>query len=568
MKDNFDSILQITLHTKINSELIEEIILSEPHLLGFRNSPFPIPKERKRPLLSHLFPLKPLNSEVKFKTLLALLLSQEELFSYFLCSNERKNNFRAAIEKIAGRLELGNFFWPEEEEPHLIAKALTTPFGCKKSLLEEKRKLYRNLHAIKKNERAQLLFELLEMIDRPDLTSELLIECKSSDPHRIGLKTCYGRYEVKGVLADGKIDVQSKREAITPSTGYLRCTSVKNLRSTIDLGTNEKIASYSGEISTIHNALEVLLFLLGNEGDCDYYLSENEPSMPIIEKEIFFTSLYSWNELTMIHAEKSALDALDDHYLLCYDAKGNKRAYHLKLRYLNFAFNALNHFPKPEEIEATIDEITLEGKIFLLAATARKLNLSSPILFSIEERIARAKKEKDFFTKKRRLIEALNDFKSSEEELLAHFYMKKNHNSPLISAIDRLFSKGSKATALINLCYILSELKLDHHINCKRGIDRTGALSALNKAQRAFSSFTETPFLPGYDHEENEPLFSLLYSLYLIWEESEINSALASGFSGERFHKNPFKRNREATFYLTPWIKKHPESYLGISSER
>src|SRR5262249_31020235 len=111
-------------------------------------------------------------------------------------------------------------------------------------------------------------------------------------------------------------------------------------------------------------------------------------------------------------------------------------------------------------------------------------------------------------------------------------------------------------------------LHLLHNTNCHNSIDKTASASAVDKAACAFFKLEERSFLPGKSTQEEIALFALLYSLYLVWEEPALNAGLTTGFIGEKFFKNAIQKNPETTKYLTPWLKKHPEVYLGLSKYR
>ncbi|MCH9627897.1 MAG: hypothetical protein S4CHLAM2_15450 [Chlamydiales bacterium] len=425
--------------------------------------------------------------------------------------------------------------------------------------------------ALKQEERNAILFSILNQIERPPLTSILEVTHKNQT-ETIALTTCYAKYKITGIdSASGKIEYSFVEDQATSSIRTLQNSlpgvkGAMNQRRSVDIQTGETIGSYSGELNSENHLLEQIFFMLNLKGE-EVSLVEKTPHTE--ESTLLLTSLFSWHEIGLISDQHQAIRTLNRKVLKI----GKERYVRLNLIHTNISFNALNKYPTPAEMGATIRDLNDQALIVMTADLWKKLNLPSQPLFELREILDTIAKERDFLKYQGQLLKVLDRFKEIRQELTAQLELLPQN--PLILAGMALL-KGKKPDGrklrgmdlLLYLNILATHLGYVHNKNCQNSTDRSAGAHAADKAQHAFQLISEHVFLPGYTSEQQLSLFKVFYSMYLVWEEPEVNAALSTGFVGEKFYHNFFQKNPETTRYLTSWVKKHPEVYLGLSSQR
>ncbi len=593
MTQLLEEISQISIYLKEEQERINEIALFQPLSAhsGFDESSKPIQQRKwsytsQLPFLRRLslkvqsflfrkvprfIPAERSSAEAKFKTVLALLLAQESLREFFFSSEKKQRNFFQAIQRAAEQLGYKGFSIPSETAPLKICQNLTHISGRPMSLIDDLTELNLQMAALKKEERNAILFSILSQIERAPLTS--ILEVTHQDKiERIALTTRYAQYKITGMHADsGKIEYSFTEDRATSSirTAQNSRPGVKgtmNQRCSFDDQTGEKIGSYSGELSNQNHLLEQILFMLNLKGE-EVALVKDAPQVE--ESTFLFTSLFSWHEIGLINDQHQAIRSLNRQILKI----GKERYVRLNLIHLNISFNALNKYPTPAEMGATIRDMNDQALIHTTADLWKKLNLPSQKLFELRDTLNVIADEHDFLKHQEQLLDVIDRFKEIRKELIAQLELLPQN--PLILAGMALL-KGKKSDGkklrgmdlLLCLNILAGDLGYMHNKNCQNSTDRSAGAHAADKAQYAYRLIREHIFLPGYTSGQELSLFKVLYSMYLVWEEPEINAALSTGFIGEKFYHNFFQKNPETTRYLTSWVKKHPEVYLGLSDQR
>lgn len=606
-----EDILQITIYLKKGgdntAERINEVALFKPLEKKARfNSETPHIKQRKwsftdtlplqkKALLKvqtfflHHFPTlvrqERKSPEAIFKTVLALLLAQETLREFFLEDPKQKENFFESIQKTANATGYTSFTLPPLDTPkNELCRLLTKlPFHSK-SLIEDPAELSRQLASLKRESRDQLLFLILNQIERQPVTSVLEVSQGEKGVEKISITTLYGKYKVHKIDEEsGAIDLQWDESHVLSS---IKTQPSQNLPQNLSqnlglinqhliLDTSNKVqllGGFSGELTTYYHLLEQILFLLQEKGS--YFLEE--AGAPFLEEKTFlFTSLFSWNEYEKICEEHAAIEKLHGKVLIIENERMRK-SYRLSLLHLNIPFNAFNKFPLPSEIDASINDINNKCLIHLAGKVFAQLSAPFLPLQELIEKMQVEQEEMDFFKREHFLIESLDRFKALKTDILAHIEtLLSQEKSASLIALKALLKKKNPnnkslhgVDALIYSSLLARLLNIISNKNSAHATDRSASAVSLDKAQNAFLHLLATPFLPGLASEKEEDLFKVFYSMYLVFEEPELNTGLTTGFIGEKFYNNFIQKNPETTHYLTSWLKEHPEIYLGLSDYR
>lgn len=530
-------------------------------------------------------PLERKSNEAKFKTVLAILLAQESLRDFFLGTEEKKSDFLDVVASYAK--ELGVYI-PKLSlvlSSHEISRSLTLIEGKELSLIDDPYELNLQMSALSLNERNALLSPILNEIKRPPITSILEIAFGDLQNKSCEITTKYAKYKVKD------IDPQSQQVHFTISEdkGISSITTesnwdsdakgVMNQRITHVLlpnGEKKRIGSYCGELISSNNVLEQILFMLSQTGIRDAFLyKDSHPHFE--EKTLLFISLYSWNELQKILDEQKAIEDLNGKYLKITDQQGNEKTFHLNMIYLNISFNAFNRFPIPSETQSVMNDINAAGMIPLIYIAFQKLKLDSPELNRLYQDLKHFEKEKDFATKHKGILNVIDRFQTKKRlilDALENVHFANQEASTLYICLKALLLRKidhqtlSGIDEIIYLDILAQNLSIEVNTNCHTSLDRSAGADATHKAQCSFMLIQGHPFFPDAADDNEVQLFKILYSMYLVWEEPELTTALSTGFMGEKFFDNFLQRNPETTHYLMPWLKKHPEMYLGLSEHR
>lgn len=580
MNELLSNITQISIYLKEEADRVNEIALFQPLMRKSNltdtgksisqrkwSHPSALPLFRRISLKFHRFlfkripsfiPYERLTPEAKFKTVLALLLTQENIRDFFLSDKKRKEDFFFAIEEAAkacGYLDFSCSAYANIEDPMWISQNLTRLESNKKSLIEDLNELNLQMAAVNDPERSEILFRILNKIERPPITSVVEITCHNVI-QSIRLTTQYAKYKIlHWDSASGKMTYSFSENRATSSVRTQKnslpdAKGTMHQRAVSDDETHAWIGFYCGELSTPYHVLEQILLIM-KEREGEAYLLDHVEHENIIEKKIFFTSLFSWHELGQITEQRSSIRMWDHKILKC----GNTY-YRLNLLYFNIPFNALNKYPTPSEVKAVLQDINDEALITLANDFWNQLNLKSDALNDIAGRIETLKclPEKPFLKKEQAFLEEIDAFKKLKNELAHELEGVSGSASLAFKTLltDRM-PDGKKLKGidkLLYLDYVAKHLGYYHNKNCQNATGRSMGANAADKAHHAYQKIYHSPFLPGCVSIEEQSLFKILYSMYLIWEEPEINVALNTDFWGEKFSNHFIPKNPEITRYL------------------
>lgn len=446
---------------------------------------------------------------------------------------------------------------------------MTTITGKNESLIDDLTELNLQMAALGYQERNEILFSILNFVERPPITSILEV-MQGSEIEKIALTTKYAKYKVEGIES-GKVDYHFLADQATSSirtrdNSLPGVKGVLNQRCAIDSETREWIGSYSGELSIENHLLEQVLFILNIKGE-EVSILETAPEVE--ETTILFTSLFSWQEMSLITDQHAAIRSLNKKVLKI----GADRYVRINLLHSNLSFNAFNKYPIPAEMGATICDINDEALITILCDLWQNQGLKSESLAQLKEKYDKSAYERDFLAHQKLVLELVDAFRAVKQELIAQLEeLPKNTQTHAGLALLKGKKPDGKALRGIDLLLYLNTLTHDlgylHNKNCHNSTDRSAGAISADKAQHAYRKIHGRHFLPGYSSDKEISLFKVLYSMYLVWEEPEINAALSTGFVGEKFYHNFLQKNPETTRYLIHWLKKHPEMYLGLSDQR
>ncbi|MCC5832144.1 MAG: hypothetical protein JJU12_03780 [Chlamydiales bacterium] len=518
-----------------------------------------------------LIPTERLTCEAKFKTVLAILLAQEPLREFFFSNDKRRENFFRAAQEAALAIGYSDFSLPTGTNPIKISQNLTLITGKKESLIDDLPELNLQMAALGYQESNEILFRILNQVERPPITSILEV-MRGSEIEKISLTTRYAKYKIHGIDPQtGKIRYRYREDEATSSI-RTRANSlpgvkgVMNQRRVLDSETGEWIGSYSGSLSMENNILEQTLFIL-NIKEQEVYLLDSAPQAE--ETTILLTSLFSWHEMSFILDQHKAVRNLNKKVLQI----GGNRYIRLNLLHMNISFNAFNKFPIPSEMGAMIRDVNDQGQIALFSELWKKVGLFSPKLAALKEQLDVIAYEQEFLKHQERLLKTIDSFREIKQELAVQLEKapKEEHTRAGLALLIGKKSNGKALRGIDMLLYLnilVNYLGYRHNKNCQNSTDRSAGANAADKAQHAYKKIRGSTFLPEIADEEELSLFKVLYSMYLVWEEPELNAALSTGFVGEKFYQNFFQRNPETTYYLINWLKEHPEMYIGLSDQR
>ncbi len=583
MGSKLKDINQISIYLKSEEERVNEIALSRPldprasftgeglslHEKNWSSLPLNTWHSRcslllRRFVFKHLPLLVPparLSKEAKFKTVVAILLSQESLREFFLSTPKKRENFFASLQEAARAINYSDLTLPQSGTPYTISQQLTSlDRGC---LIDNSGEFHLQMAALPVFERDELLFSILNRVERPPITS--VLEVMHQDRiEPISLTTQFAKYQVLSEdPATGVISyIYRKDEATSSLPSRERKKGACNQRCVFF---DSPLSFYSGELTTESHLLEQIFFILGCEGKPVQRVTH---ATDIEVRKILFTSLYSWNEYGVIVQQREAIRQLN-HQLL---KIGEDRVVQLELLHFNVPFNAFNKYPAPAEMKAALLDLNDEALIPLLAECMRSFGIDSPDLFALAQSLPSSRGE--FFQQEEKRLVLIDEFRLLKRELIDQLEQIPDTFYTLAcrALLEMKKPNGKRLKGIDHLLYLnllAEQAGYTHSKNCKHSLDRCAGADAADKAQFAYTQIHKTPYLPGFSNlDEEHNLFKVLYSMYLVWEEPEFTTALSTGFLGEKFYDNVFQRNPETTRYLLPWLKKHPEIYLGLSKER
>lgn len=512
------------------------------HQFFYHRLPFSVPQERK-------------SGEAKLKTTLALLLTDGEVRDFFLGSEDKRRRFFSAVKRAAVKMGYCFDTFPSLFDKSLkIANTLTKIAGHERSLIEDPLELHLQIAALTAEDRDEILFTILSEIERPPLTSIIEIGLKDASTLSLEMTTLYGDFEIKSINNEQIVFSYKQNQAKAAIGRRETSEGVMNQRvcyESEDGVPKAFIGSYSGELVTPNNVLEEILFMLQEEKGTEFFLLDHAEEVE--EKTILFTSLFSWLEYDKILAMHHAIDDISGKVLKVTRKDGQSVAFRLCLIHQNIPLAMSGRLPVPSEIKAHLFDLNDQALILLGEKILGKNDISMAL--------RAAKKEKDFLLKEKKILAAIDAFRKTKIEVIKQLERATSISANALEAL--LKGKKNGIDTLILTSLLARELEIMHHKNCHLALDRTSAAMAIDKSVFAFRKVTKTPFFPGKMTPEEESLFKIFYSMYLMWEEPEINATLSSGFVGGQFFKQFVRKNPEVTAYLMPWIKKHSELALG-----
>ncbi len=406
MKENIKEIIQISLYFKDGnslSERVNEVALFQPlkKETAFDTSAKPL-QMRQWTFFSHLTKLKKLllkvrifffekfkvmipperrTPEAQFKTVLSILLAQESLRELFLSSPIQREKFFQAIKATAqewGAIDEIFYSYSKEDSPIEFAKSITTLKGKTESLLDDSVELNLQIASLPAHVRNDLLFRILNRLERSPLTSILEV-IHPGISSQIQLTTCFAKYEVQSLdPLTGKISCRITENQATSSIKTLQniqtdFSHVVNQRVVLDTAITPAypLGYYSGAIQTQHHVLEQLLFILGSKDPSPILLKDSQSAFE--KKEILFISLYSWNEWDYLTRQHRAIESLEGHIL-----KTDNHLSLLSLSHYNIPFNVLNRYPLAAETQAMMEDLNDKTLIDLTLRFFRDKKITIP----------------------------------------------------------------------------------------------------------------------------------------------------------------------------------------------
>jgi hypothetical protein len=485
--------------------------------------------------------------EIQFKTTLALLLAQEPLCTFLLGENQR-DHFLSVLAKAAEACGFETFSLPDSTDAMYIARTLTHLSSHKLSLLDDPVQLALYKASLSQEVRQAILCHIFDNIERPAIHS--VIEIKKNEMTRsIAITTHYARYKILNSSQEHIYYAYQPNHATssirTTQNAFPDGKGAINQRVVHSTDTNTWIGSYCGELSTPFHVLEQILLIAGLTNGEASITTQAPLDTPIQPLPIFFTSLYSWHELTAILDEQAAIRTWDQKFL---SSEGHH--YQLNLLYYNIPFSFSSRLPTPAEIKATLQDINDEARIALTASFLQYLDLVIQPFYKIASRCLtlRTLQNQDFLEKEKALLEEIDAFRMLNPQLMTQ--LKRLPLTPLVTAfldLNRPHLKGMER--LLTLDYVVKSLGFFHNKNSRNAINRIAGADAADKAGYAFQHLQKRPFLPLQEKLNNEKtLFTELYRLYLLKEEPEINAAFSSGFC------QPVRHNFETRRFLKKYL--------------
>lgn len=475
-------------------------------------------------------------AEALFKTAVANLLIHPHLQEFFLSTEEKKESFFKALQKGAEVAGYNFVPHPHQTIPEIIQELTTLP-GHRKSLIDNPSQLRLQNAAQASQKRNEILHTILNAIPRPTTTSVLEIEALNS-LFAVELATQHARWEVFSIdETTGRIDFQCTLDHVASAKSE---NGAANQKKVIELPSQQIVGSYCGQILSKKEIMAEILFQLQDEKITKASIHDSESFGIVEEKTFLFTSLYSWNAYEKILAEHSSFDALEGKVLQLTYQSGRTRSAKLHLLHQNLPFNLWNKFPTPAEVKGQLQDLNDEMMIQLLP---RLWNfLGKPNHGEIEEwasQIVQSRSLPDFLAKQKGVLGAIDAFRRKKKEIQA---LVSAESHEVAAAFTALLEGKKGIDGLIFTGVVCRHLALMHNTHSEHGVERTAGACSADKAQRGFSQIRGKSFLPGVASEEEEALFKVLYTLYLVWEEPE--PTMKPVISA----KNP-----ETSRYLTSW---------------
>ena len=528
-----------------NKDLPAQTSLST-HIVAFIYKHFPIFTSKSR-----------LSREAKLKTVLAFLFRQEKIRSYLLDHQKRREQFLQLIKEIAFEMHASLPRLSEAPSSEEIATTLTTlKNGI--SLLKNDKEYYLQKAIISKEEQNSILYSLLSRIEREPIESTLEA-IHSNGVDTISLITKYMKYKIYGIQESGRVLYDCTEDQTTSSIRTKENIrqgekGAINQRFVYSLSDKRKIGFYSGELTTHFNVLEQILMIVGKTNqEIELYPNnlKNRDSSSCLgitntqtidkEKRIIFTSLFSWNELDLISKQRKAINSLKGKTL-----RIGSQSYKLNLLYYNIPFSGWNRLPTPAETGAVMNDYNNEALIWLTIYTFEQLHLPTSDLKAIA--LMLDENHSDYLEQQKKTLCAVDAFNQLRAWLISSLMQVLGHVE-IVTTLLALLSKKRPdkknlkgIDELLYLDLLAKHLGFEHSKNCQNATQRSAGAKAADKAQAVFRKIQSSPFLPGRHNDDEMSLFQSLYSIYLLWEEPEVNALLSTGSDkkyNDFLHKNP-----------------------------
>jgi hypothetical protein len=223
----------------------------------------------------HFIPPERRTPEAKFKTAVAILLSQEGLRDFFLNNERRRLNFLQSLYKASREFDYHTFETKSfiDLTPHEFTIEITRLPGKKLSLIEDSEELHLQMASLSLSERNQILFAILNEVERPPLTSVIEIFDDHQFSKNCEITTRYAKTKIIKIDAKTRnVEVYRKENQATSSIKTVHnikpgVKGVTNQRMALDTSDTENpivIGTYSGELITPYHVL--FPFFLGMSG--------------------------------------------------------------------------------------------------------------------------------------------------------------------------------------------------------------------------------------------------------------------------------------------------------------
>ncbi|MBS0623133.1 MAG: hypothetical protein JSS62_00760 [Verrucomicrobia bacterium] len=525
-------------------ETISETSIYQPleadQLIDNNASPLSLPARKSRfkiltsKILKIFSPSPSVNKSSVFTTALALLITQPLWRNIILKTNSMRTKFVEITQQVANMYGLSL----DSHDLELLEK------DCERS--SSLKALARKAHLLGEEQIKQVQCLLLDELQRPPITSSLTVSYSSGHTH-LDLVTRYTKYKVHALEPTGRIIFQSQQNKGTCSI-RTRTSIFPDTRGVIGQrqvwADQEKtlVGSYSGELNTTHHILEQILCTLQLTEQDVLIQNQAEASQDLC---LLFTSLYAWTDFELICQQRESIQSLNNKYL-----QTQNGTYRLRLLYMNIPLNIWSRLPKPGETGAILQDLNDQSLIWLTYRVAQKLKLPLPPLEQWTKQLDNP--YDDFFRAEHQRLAIIDAFRLYKMDLLPFLTTRKE---PIALILHTLLSDrrpdGKKLRGMDTLLYLNELTKflgIFHHKNSEQALHRSSAAKAADQAQFALTRLQKAPFLPGQSSEDEQHLFEVLYSLYLLKEEPELHQLMGTGES-EHFQAS-LTRNPEIRRYL------------------
>lgn len=479
------------------------------------------------------------SNDRKFQLILAAFLSNERLLQFFVENPSQKKEFISAIKKAAKQAFAESFYQKNYSlESQELLDQLTILEGDTISLLENRKKLKKELGKIDESEKEYLIFLLLNELKKK--LPQLTIDTTKSFKKEFGKGWIDGSYENISFL------YQKQEDHAKPLLYfYNHFVADQHLLYEICQQEDTPLLSACGNLESTKKVLEQILFLL-NAATASISLKDSQELIP--QKMICFISLYNWYELDLILAERSGIDQLQGKTLEYKTSSGEQKTIKLKLFYYNIPLSGIL---EPSHTKAALKDLKDEVLLEFCEIFFKKEPCSYPKILSLFQDlpILSSSYLHPYLEKQKKILEKIDRFRSAFPELEREL---STHSSPvakiLLSLIYRnKYGKSSEIEELLILYQFLSDCQIHVNINSNQLIKILASEACIEtelSLKKSFG-FPRGSFDSGY-----QKLFSSLYTQYILADSTQLHAALSSGDFEENYLLQEHKKNRHLNQYF------------------